>query len=207
MVSDNAGHWEKAWAGRDPATTSWFQAVPAQSLALISASGVAPSDPIIDVGGGESTLTLHLLERGYRDLTVLDIAPSALDALDAALVTAQGHHSVAMVATDVLMWRPGRAYGLWHDRAVNHFLTNPADRAAYVAIAATAVRSGGHLVLASFALDGPEQCSALPVHRSDAEILAAEFADAFAVVSIHREAHETPWGAAQSFHYLLLQRR
>lgn len=207
MVTSSQRHWEKSWDGRDPATTSWFQQVPTQSLALISTTGSALSDAVIDVGGGESSVTLHLLKRGYSDITVLDIAPCALDALDASLVEAQGRHSVTMVACDVLDWRPGRTYAVWHDRALNHFLTDPADRAAYVVLAATAVRPGGHLILASFALDGPEQCSGLPVYRSDAMALATEFAETFDLVSVHYERHQTPWGASQSFHYLVLTRR
>jgi SAM-dependent methyltransferase len=207
MVSAAKAHWDGVWGDRDPTTTSWFQEVPATSLALIDALKTAPDEPIVDVGSGTSPLAQELASRGYRDITVIDIAAAALALLDRQLHEHLGDHAIKLVVTDVLAWEPDRAYGLWHDRAVNHFLTDPVDRAAYAALASRSIRSGGYLVLAAFALDGPEQCSGLIVRRSDAETLTAEFSADFDLVEVHNEFHETPWHAKQSFHYLVLRRR
>ena len=200
-------HWDAVWAGRDPTTVSWFQEQPARSLELIAAAGVDRDDAVIDVGCGTSPLVVRLAELGYGKLAVLDIAQTALDRLDAALVGRLGAHDVRLVCADVLAWQPDGPFALWHDRAVNHFLRQASDRRRYVDVATAAVRPGGHVVLAAFAPDGPERCSGLHVHRADPAALAAEFSPAFDLVSVTREHHSTPWHATQSFHYLLLRRR
>jgi trans-aconitate methyltransferase len=207
MVNDPKSHWDVVWADRDPATKSWFEASPATSLELIARSQTGADEPIVDVGGGTSGLAQELAERGYRDITVIDIAASALALLDEQLHAHFGVHDVGLVVTDVLAWTPGRTYGLWHDRAVNHFLTDQTDRAVYVALAGRTIRRGGHLLLAAFAPDGPERCSGLIVHCADAATLAAEFDADFDLISVRSEVHETPWHDKQSFHYLLLRRR
>ena len=206
-MSSSSRHWDEVWSGRDPAAASWYQIDPARSLELVASSGVGLDEAIIDVGGGTSALVVRLARLGHRDLTVLDIARPALDLLDRALVGELGAHAVHLVHADVVEWRPERTYALWHDRAVNHFLTDPVQRQQYGALAANTIAPGGHLVLGAFATDGPAVCSGLPVHRSDPAALAAELGPAFALLSVTRELHETPWHATQSFQYLLLRRR
>lgn len=200
-------HWDAVWAGRDPATVSWFQADPVRSLELIAFAGVGCDQAVVDVGCGTSPLVARLAELGYRNLSVLDIAQPALDLLDAAFAARLGVHSVRLICADLLAWEPDGSFALWHDRAVNHFLLEASHRRRYVELAAGAVDRGGHVVLAAFAMDGPERCSGLPVHRADPAALAAEFSPAFELVSVIREHHATPWHATQSFHYLLLRRR
>ena len=207
-MSPRCDHWHQVWTGRDPASVSWYQREPTRSLELIAGAGVGVDDGIVDVGGGASMLTVRLADGGYRDLTVVDIARPALDLLGASLAAARaGHHAVRLVCTDVLDWQPDRRFALWHDRAVNHFLTDLGERRSYAALAARSVAPGGHVVLASFAPDGPAQCSGLPVHTCEPDALAAELGPAFDLVSVTRELHDTPWHAKQSFHYLLLRRR
>jgi len=93
------------------------------------------------------------------------------------------------------------AYDIWHDRAVFHFLTDPADRMAYVRQVMKAVRPGGHVIVSTFAPDGPEQCSGLPVARYDPDQLHHEFGDSFELLEHSREEHKTPWGSVQHFVY------
>lgn len=199
-------HWDRVYAARADEALSWFQRHPARSLALIEASGVARDAPIIDVGGGTSRLAAELLRRGYSGLWVLDISASALAA-------ARGHlgkdaRRVRWVESDVTrVALPEAHFHLWHDRAVFHFLTAPEDRAAYVDAACRAVKPGGHLVIATFAEDGPAQCSGLPVARYDAPSLYAQFAGCCELLRTEREEHRTPAGKRQAFRYCVLRRK
>jgi len=198
-------HWDKIYTAQPADTLSWHQAHVERSLALIEACGIAPDAPLIDVGGGASTLVADLCARGYRDLWLLDLSAAALELARKAL----GDHAaqVRFVAGDVCrVALPAAHFALWHDRAVFHFLTEPAQRTAYVAQALRAVAPGGHLIVATFAEDGPTQCSGLPVVRYSAEALAAQFAAGCELVTSERETHVTPRGAAQSFVYCLLRR-
>lgn len=162
---------------------------------------MGPAAAVLDVGAGESRLADRLIADGYTDVTVLDVSIAALDAVRARLGDA-----AAYVAADVRGWSPPRAFDLWHDRAMFHFLTEEADREAYARAARDAVRPGGWLVVGVFALDGPESCSGLGVERHDAGALAARFAEGFAPRASEREAHVTPAGATQWFTWLTMQR-
>jgi SAM-dependent methyltransferase len=175
------------------------------SLELIGATGADPGTAVVDVGGGASRLAATLLERGWSDLTVLDMSDVALRAARTAL--GADAERVAWVRTDVLDWSPARSYGLWHDRAVFHFLTDPGLRERYVATASRALPAGGHLVIGTFAEDGPPTCSGLPVARYDAAALAAAFGPGFHLVADRRDAHRTPSGSAQPFTWVVLRRR
>jgi SAM-dependent methyltransferase len=199
-------HWQDVYRTRAPAQTSWARPHLDESLRLIDALGLAPDAPIIDVGGGRSTLVDDLLARGFTDVGVLDISAAALEESRARLGVAGS--AVTWIEGDVcaIDIAPAR-YALWHDRAMFHFLTDAAVRECYVAQAARAVRQAGHAIVATFAPDGPERCSGLPVMRYDAQALAAAFAPAFEPVADARELHRTPWGSEQAFTYLLLRRR
>ncbi len=190
-----AGHWDRVHGGKPDTETSWYAGYPAQSLALLDALGAGPADSLVDVGGGTSRLVDVLVDRGHRDLTVLDVAATALAATRARL--GERADAVVWLAADVTTWQPERTYDLWHDRAVFHFLTEAHERDRYRHALRSAVRPGGGVVVATFALDGPAQCSGLPVVRYDAAGLAAELG--LVEVTSAREEHRTPWGAVQPF--------
>jgi trans-aconitate methyltransferase len=202
-------HWDEIYRTRDSGQFSWTQAEPVMSLRLIDQLSVGSEDAIIDVGAGDSTLVDALLARGFHDVTVLDAAPHALERARARLIRAgqaSGAATVTWQTGDVLSWRPRRSYRVWHDRAVFHFLTNPADRATYVNLAASAVTPGGFLIVATFALGGPTHCSGLPVARYGPDELAAQFAPHFASLIADDEQHHTPWGVKQHFTWQVLRR-
>jgi SAM-dependent methyltransferase len=202
---DRREHWQTVYQNKGESQTSWFRPHLDESLRLIDALALAPGTPIIDVGGGRSTLVDDLLARGFRDLTVLDLSPAALEASRVRL-DANGD-SVTWLAGDITATAlPEARFGLWHDRAVFHFLTDEADRRRYVAQAARAIRPGGYAIIATFAADGPEKCSGLPVCRYDATQLAAEFASGFTCVDSSREVHRTPFETDQAFTYVVLCR-
>jgi hypothetical protein len=192
-------YWDGVYSRRKPTEVSWFQPSPVVSLAMIEALGVKTNAPIVDVGGGASTLVDGLLTRQYTSVTVLDVAAPALDAARARLGDKAA--SVEWVVHDITTWRPGRHFALWHDRAVFHFLTTEDARAGYLAALKSGVIVGGSVIIATFALDGPETCSGLPVRRYDAALLAAELGPDFALEETRTEAHVTPGGSVQHFIY------
>lgn len=203
-IVDDKSHWETVYATKRADAVSWFQPSARRSLELIQRIAPDRAAPIIDVGGGASVLVDELLRRGYRDLTVLDIAGNALDAARERLGDAGA--SVRWMTVDVrTAMLPTKHYAVWHDRAVFHFLADAADRAAYVAQLERAVRPGGFAIIATFAEDGPTTCSGLPVVRYSAESLHRVLGVAFELVASERESHVTPSGALQTFVYCVFR--
>jgi len=203
-ASRSQTHWDGIYTRNDDSKVSWYQAEPSTSLALIDALGVGRGDGVIDVGGGSSRLVDALVARDFTDLTVLDVSSVALEVAQRRL-GAQAS-DVSWIVNDLLSWRPERCYDLWHDRAVFHFLTDPIDRDQYVRVLHTALAPRGSVVIATFASDGPEQCSGLPVMRYDPDDLAGVFGHGFGVVESAREEHRTPNGSLQPFTWLALGR-
>lgn len=195
-------HWERIYRTKDPTQVSWYQPQSRLSLDLIRRAAPDLRAPIIDVGGGASTLVDGLIEAGYRNVTVLDLAPSAL-AIAQERIGARAHR-VTWIAGSVLdAPLPSAGYAVWHDRAVFHFLTDAGDRSRYVAQTRRAVRSGGYALVASFAPDGPTRCSGLDVMRYSPDTMRAEFGEDFRLLDSVREDHHTPSGATQAFVYCL----
>ncbi|HMA18572.1 MAG TPA: class I SAM-dependent methyltransferase [Thermoanaerobaculia bacterium] len=199
-------HWERIYSTKPTNSVSWYQAHAESSLSLIRATGVANDGAIIDVGGGASTLVDDLLEAGFSRLTVLDLSGMALAAARERLGSRASF--VRWIEADVTkVGLPPDEYDVWHDRAVFHFLTSADDRAAYVRAVSRSVKAGGHVIVATFAEDGPPQCSGLPVMRYGADTLHSEFGDAFALVSHQREEHHTPQGKVQMFVYCYCRKK
>lgn len=201
---DRGQHWETVYKSKGEREVSWFQETPAISLALIRSTGVAPRSPLIDIGGGASRLVDALLERGYESVTVLDVSEAALARARQRLGAAAA--KVTWVAADVVGWTPPQTYELWHDRAAFHFLTEASDRSAYVAGLRAALRSGGYAVISTFALDGPERCSGLPVVRYDAASLGVTLGEDFTLVETRPHDHLTPTGSLQRFQFSVFRR-
>ncbi|WP_025032703.1 class I SAM-dependent methyltransferase [Bradyrhizobium sp. DOA9] len=208
-MSDRSTHWDQVYATKGEAEVSWYQDSPAISLAMIRAAasdrGSDRDLAIIDIGGGASRLVDALLQGGYRDIAVLDLSANALEAAKKRI--GQAASTVDWIVADATTWRPARTYDVWHDRAAFHFLTDPRDRAAYVERLRSAVKPGGHVIIATFAPDGPEKCSGLPVQRHDSASLAAELGRDFVLVETRSETHQTPWGSTQAFQFSRFRRQ
>jgi len=197
---DAQTHWEKIYTEKAPDALSWYRPHLETSLALIKQAAAGCSASVIDVGGGESTLVDDLLARGYRNITVLDISQTAIEANRKRLGKASERvHWVVADITKVDLDRS--AYDVWHDRAVFHFLTVMSDRVAYVRQVAYAVRPGGHVIVSTFGPEGPTKCSGLDVVRYDAESLHREFGLHFRLLESSKELHCTPFGTVQQFLY------
>jgi 2-polyprenyl-3-methyl-5-hydroxy-6-metoxy-1,4-benzoquinol methylase len=196
-------HWNEVYRRTLGQGVSWFEAEPATSLATIKALP-QPIGSVVDIGGGASALVDGLLAAGVADVTVLDVSQEALSIARERLAD-QGA-DVHWVTSDVLEWNPRRSFDVWHDRAVFHFVTDVDDRARYVEKVAAALRPGGHAVIATFAPDGPERCSNLPVARYSADDLADCFGPGFERVTAFRDVHVTPSGVEQPFTWIVLRR-
>jgi SAM-dependent methyltransferase len=193
-------HWDSVYRTRGSEQVSWYRPHLDRSLAFLEATGLGRDARVIDVGGGASTFVDDLLDRGYTNVTVLDLSAAALDAARARLASRASQ--VKWICADVTDPQlPSEAYDFWHDRAVFHFLREPAARARYVSAVRRMLKPGGHIVVATFGPHGPEKCSGLDVMHFTPEALHAEFGPEFARLSDAVEMHTTPWGSEQEFVY------
>lgn len=200
-------HWNGVYGARSEDELTWFEATPALSLELVRVH-LQPGEPFIDIGAGASRLVDVLLEEGFGPLTVLDLSGAAL-AVSRQRLGARGD-DVAWIEADITTWEPDRPYAIWHDRAVFHFLTEAEDRAGYARALSGALRAGGIAIVATFADDGPEKCSGLPVVRYAPEALAQELdrllPSRFEVLDARRHMHVTPKGNRQRFQYSVFRK-
>ncbi len=200
MNETRRDHWEQVYAQKGSAGVSWHRPHLDTSLELIAAAGVDPEARVIDIGGGASTLVDDLIARGFHHISVADLSAAALELSRARLGTAadtvtwiQGDATALELAPD--------AFDLWHDRAVFHFLTEPAQRDAYLVRLRRSLAPGGLIIMATFALNGPEKCSGLPVIRYSVDTLEAVLGPSFERIAEAADLHTTPWGSTQSFVY------
>jgi 2-polyprenyl-3-methyl-5-hydroxy-6-metoxy-1,4-benzoquinol methylase len=203
--TDRQAHWQNVYATKAEKEVSWFQENPTPSLDLIAATGIRRDADIIDVGGGASRLVDSLLERGFHRIAILDLSANALG--EAKKRLGRRADEIDWIAADVTSWEPSSTYDLWHDRAAFHFLTEAADRDAYVVRLKKAVRASGNVIIATFAADGPERCSGLPIVRYDPEAVASALGPEFDLVESRRHDHITPGGNTQRFQFSRFFRR
>ena len=201
---DRSRHWENVYATKGEKDVSWFEETPAISLSLIRSTGVTLRAAVVDIGGGASRLVDALVNDGFEIVTVLDISEKALAIAKARLGVLGA--KVRWVVADVTKWVPSDTYDVWHDRAAFHFLTDPADRVAYAERVRQAVRSGGHVIIGTFAPDGPERCSGLQIVRHDAASLGQMLGLEFEFMEMRHHSHWTPAGGVQSFQFSRFQR-
>ncbi len=195
-LTERSRHWDAAYARAGEEGVSWHQDTPVVSLSLFDALGVASDTPVLDVGGGASVLVDRLVERGFTDVSLLDTSLVALEEVQARLPTGS---RVSLLHEDVLVWEPTRRFGLWHDRAVLHFMIDPDERSRYLRAMRAALDDGGIAIVGTFAADGPATCSGLPVARYSTEDLAATLGPGFELLAARREEHVTPRRAVQPF--------
>lgn len=201
---DRTAHWQGVYSSKAETEVSWFEQDAALSLALIEGTGLGRDGIVIDVGGGASRLVDALLARGQAGVSVIDISAEAL-AVARRRLGAQAD-AARWIVSDITAWVPDRAYDLWHDRAAFHFLTEPADQQAYRDVLDKALKPGGQAIIGTFAPDGPEKCSNLPVARHDAASIARILGPDFTLVETLRHAHRTPWDSVQKFQFSIFRK-
>ena len=204
-VSDRQSHWQTVYLTKGEQEVSWTQADPQPSLRLIETFAPGKHASIVDVGGGASRLVDALLQHGFDALTVLDLSEAALRATRERIGPAG--EKVRWIPDDATTWQPPRAFDIWHDRAAFHFLVEERDRSAYLDRMIDGVAAGGHAIIGTFALDGPEKCSGLPVRRYDPASLAETVGESFELIAHEPHRHLTPWNTTQSFQFSVLRRR
>jgi SAM-dependent methyltransferase len=197
--SSRRAHWESVYESKGEREVSWFQENPAPSLDLIALAGATTLSAIVDIGGGASRLVDTLLTTGHQDVTVLDLSAAALAAAQERL--GRDADRAKWIIADVTAWRPETRYDVWHDRAAFHFLNAPDEQAAYMEGLRQGLKVGGYAIIGTFALDGPEKCSGLPVTRHSADTIGALLGSGFALKDTRRHQHKTPWESVQSFQF------
>ena len=202
----NQQHWQKVYTEKKPNQVSWYQKHAQLSIRLIAQLTASKNAPIIDIGGGASNLVDDLLNKGYQNLSVLDVSQAAINHTQTRLGDQQ--YNVNWLVGDINEINlPQSSVELWHDRAVFHFLIDQPSRQNYLKLANQTIKSSGHLVIATFAEDGPDRCSGLAVKRHSKQQLADFFAPYFDLLGAEKETHLTPSGSSQNFIYCWFQKR
>lgn len=198
-------HWEKVYQTKRAEEVSWYKPDPKTSLDLILSLHPDPQEAIIDAGGGDSVLVDKLLALNFKNITVVDISAKALERAQQRL--GDQAQVVEWVASDILDFDTEKRFDIWHDWATFHFLTEEKDIRKYAEVATRLIKPGGHLILATFSLEGPKQCSGLPVTGYCADSIAKVFAKDFVLIKSHQEDHVTPFQKKQNFLYALLHKK
>ncbi len=196
---DRQKHWEQVYSNKSPLEVSWFQADPAMSLGLIQSTGIEKTAAIIDVGGGASRLVDFLLSHGFTNVSVLDISSQAIEHAHTRL--GEKATEVDWLVDDITAFNAAHKYDLWHDRAVFHFLTDANDRQKYVANMTAALAKGSHVIIATFAIGGPDKCSGLEIVQYDEAKIQNELGTEYKLLDVHHELHITPANKEQQFIY------
>jgi trans-aconitate methyltransferase len=203
-VSERKTHWEKVYDSNSPREVSWYQNEPTLSMRLIDHTQIANDAPIIDVGGGTSKLVDNLLDADYSNISVLDISDSALQHARKRL--ADKAAEIEWYNEDITGFNPPHRFALWHDRAVFHFLTSQDDRNKYLNVLKQSLEPGGHVIIMTFAVGGPQKCSGLEIMQYDEEKLMVEFGQEFELLETGHQGHVTPAGSEQKFAWFRLIR-
>lgn len=202
MDMDNRKHWENVYSTKQPNEVSWTQEIPTTSLEFIDSFGVSKKAKIIDIGGGDSKLVDYLLEKGFENITVLDISSASLDKAKTRL--GKKAQKINWIVSDITEFNPKEKYDVWHDRATFHFLTTSDQINKYMAIARSSI--SGYMTIGTFSTNGPEKCSGLPIKQYNELSLTSELKQGFEKIKCINEEHITPFNTKQDFLFCSFKR-
>ena len=204
-IAERKAHWEEMYRTKLPDEMGWYETYPAMSLKLVLLAGIDKNAHIIDIGGGISFFSDKLLDKGFKHITVLDISGTAIEKAKARF--GKQAANIIWIEAHITEFEPSRTYDLWHDRAVFHFLTDPADRKKYLEVMKRALNPTGRVIMATFGLNAPPKCSGVDVARYSPELLSREIDGDFELMHAFDEIHITPSGKEQPFIYCLFAKR
>lgn len=197
-------HWENIFETKDTTKVSWYQPVPETSLKLIEKLNLPKNTNIIEIGSGDSFLADFLMDKGYSEITLLDISEKALEKIKKRL--SEKADSISFIAADATVFSSSKRYGLWHDRAVFHFLAEEDEIRNYLKNVSEKLISEGYLILGTFSNNGPDMCSGLKVRQYDEDQITKIFSRDFKKIECFTQNHITPSGSAQNFLFCVFQK-
>lgn len=190
-------HWDKIYSTKAEDEVSWFQPYPKTSMKFVELFNLPLNANIIDIGGGDGHFVDALLDKGYRNIYVLDISANAIERAQKRL--GERASKVHWIVSDVTKFEPPVQFDFWHDRAAFHFLTTEDKVYKYVSIAEHAIMKDGYLILGTFSENGPEKCSGLEIKQYSEASMSARFEIAFDRIKCVQEDHTTPFNTVQNF--------
>lgn len=197
-------HWENVYQTKELKDVSWFQQIPVTSLDLIKKLEVSTTAKVIDIGGGDSHLVDHLLDLGYRHLTVLDISASAIDRAKQRL--GERAKDVQWIVADAASFKPTEKYDLWHDRAAFHFLTDDTEISNYIETAHQSLNPSGILLIGTFSEQGPKKCSGIEIKQYSEKTMTERIEPKFEKINCITVDHQTPFDTIQNFVFCSFRR-
>lgn len=190
-------HWENVFATKAEDEVSWFQPYPKTSMEFVALFKLPLHANIIDIGGGDSHFVDALLDKGYKNIYVLDISATAIERAKQRL--GEQANKVHWIVSDITEFEPPVQFDFWHDRAAFHFLTTEDKIYKYVSIAEDAIKKEGYLILGTFSENGPKKCSGLDIKQYSEASMSARFELAFNRIKCVHENHKTPFNTIQNF--------
>ena len=158
---------------------------------------------IIDVGGGDSKLVDYLLNKGFNNITVLDISEKAIEKAKNRL--GDKAKKVNWIVSDITEFEPNTSFDIWHDRATFHFLTTAEQVSKYMDIARKSVT--GFMTIGTFSETGPTKCSGLDIRQYSEQTLTDELKNCFDKIRCITENHTTPFNTTQNFLFCSFKRQ
>ena len=203
-MQNDQQHWNHIYSTKGEDELSWFQPYPKTSMEFVELFHLPPDANIIDIGGGDSHFVDALLDKGYKNIWVLDISAAAIEKAKHRL--GGKADTVHWIVADVTEFQPQLQFDLWHDRAAFHFLTSEEKIYRYVSIAEGAIKKNGYLVLGTFSEAGPKKCSGLDIKQYSEASMSARFEVSFERIKCISEDHETPFHTMQNFLFCSFRR-